>query len=75
MRYFSQNTQSNEHKCPHKMQVFGGGTGDEELLLHLLSAAQAPLWLLSKPWLQQGEQVHAKCFARKQPCNSLISLH
>jgi hypothetical protein len=36
------------------MQVHGGGTGDEELLLHVMNAAQAPLWLLSKPWLQQG---------------------
>jgi len=35
-------------------QVYGSGTGDEELLLHVMNAAQAPLWLLSKPWLQQG---------------------
>jgi hypothetical protein len=35
-------------------QVYGSGTGDEELLLHVMNAARAPLWLLSKPWLQQG---------------------
>jgi hypothetical protein len=42
-------------------QVHGGGTGDEELLLHVMNAAQAPLWLLSKPWLQQGAQ--KKCLS------------
>jgi hypothetical protein len=36
------------------LQVYGGGTGDEELLLHIMNAARAPLWLLSKPWLHQG---------------------
>jgi len=47
----------------HTSQVHGSGTGDEELLLHVMTAAQAPLWLLSKPWLQQGTWCDAWCVA------------
>jgi hypothetical protein len=47
---------THNHCCGrvYTVQVYGGGTGDEELLVHVMDAAQAPLWLLSKPWLQQG---------------------